>query len=104
MKPTLRSLAVVPFALTLFFVIAPPASAQAKASNASAPEGVAAKTSGMERREGLLTFHVDRKAGKVWLEVPKASGPGGEVGSYIYVESLLTGLGSNPVGLDRGQI
>ncbi|HEX7180231.1 MAG TPA: zinc-dependent metalloprotease, partial [Thermoanaerobaculia bacterium] len=47
---------------------------------------------------------VDRKAGKVWLEVPKASGPGGEVGSYIYVESLLTGLGSNPVGLDRGQI
>lgn len=102
MKPTFRSLAVVPFALTLLFATPPPAAAQAKASKD--PETVAAKTSGMERREGLLTFHVDRKAGKVWLEVPKASGPGGEVGSYLYVEGLLTGLGSNPVGLDRGQL
>lgn len=104
MKPISRLSVALPLALTLFFVTVPPASAQAKASNSNAAEGVAAKTSGMERRAGLLTFHVDRKGGKIWLEVPEASGPGGEVGSYIYVEGLLTGLGSNPVGLDRGQL
>jgi hypothetical protein len=36
--------------------------------------------------------------------VPPAQGPGGEVGSFLYVEGLLSGLGSNPVGLDRGQL
>ncbi len=44
---------------------------------AEATEGIAGKTAGMEKKEGLLTFYVDRqKAGKVWLEVPPASGPG----------------------------
>jgi hypothetical protein len=66
--------------------------------------GIAKLTAGLEKREGLLTFHVDRQRGKVWLEVPPAKGPGGEVGSYLYQEGLVTGLGSNPVGLDRGQI
>lgn len=75
-----------------------PASAEAKA------ESIASRTAGMEKKAGLLTFHIDRKGGKVWLEVPPATKPGGEVGSFIYVESILTGLGSNPVGLDRGQL
>ena len=42
--------------------------------------------------------------GYLTLEVPPAKGPRGEVGSYLYQEGLVTGLGSNPVGLDRGQI
>ncbi|HBL26769.1 MAG TPA: hypothetical protein DD490_08040 [Acidobacteria bacterium] len=71
---------------------------------AKAPDGIAARTSGMIEKRGLLTFHLDVKAGKVWLEVPPAGGAGGEVGTYLYVESILTGLGSNPVGLDRGQL
>ncbi|HSS77460.1 MAG TPA: zinc-dependent metalloprotease, partial [Thermoanaerobaculia bacterium] len=33
-----------------------------------------------------------------------AKGPRGEVASYLYQEGLVSGLGSNPVGLDRGQI
>ena len=59
---------------------------------------------GLERHEGLLTTYLDRKAGKVWLEVPAASGPSGLVGEFLYVEGLASGLGSNPVGLDRGQL
>ena len=86
----------------LFFAAPLPAADKTEAPKA--PEGIAAKTAGMDKREGLLTFYADRKAGKIWLEVPKASGPGGEIGSYIYSEGLLTGLGSNPVGLDRGQL
>ncbi len=36
--------------------------------------------------------------------MPAAKGASGEVASYIYQESIATGLGSNPVGLDRGQL
>ncbi|HEX4965568.1 MAG TPA: zinc-dependent metalloprotease [Thermoanaerobaculia bacterium] len=66
--------------------------------------GFAKLMASLEKREGLLTFYADRQRGKVWLEVPPAKGPGGEVASYIYQEGLVTGLGSNPVGLDRGQL
>ncbi|HUP43477.1 MAG TPA: DUF5117 domain-containing protein, partial [Thermoanaerobaculia bacterium] len=86
------------------------------AQAAGEPEGngglptVAEKTAGLERRDGLLPLWIDRLAGRVWLEVPAPGaapaadlGPG-VVGRYLYVEGLLTGLGSNPVGLDRGQL
>ncbi|HEX3131754.1 MAG TPA: zinc-dependent metalloprotease [Thermoanaerobaculia bacterium] len=58
----------------------------------------------MKRQPGLFPMYLDSKTGKIWLEVPAAKKPDGEVGSYLYVEALLTGLGSNPVGLDRGQL
>ncbi len=64
---------------------------------------VAELTAGLEERSGLLDLWVDPDAGKVWLELPPP-GDGGVVGSYLYVEGLVTGLGSNPVGLDRGQL
>jgi hypothetical protein len=76
------------------------------AAEAKAPKplpGIAKLTASLDKREGLLTFYADRQRGKIWLEVPPAKGPRGEVASYIYQEGLVTGLGSNPVGLDRGQ-
>lgn len=88
-------------AAALFLASVPALAAPAK--EGAKPEGLAARTAGMAKKEGLLTFYLD-KAGKVWLELPPAAGPGGEVGTYIYVDSILTGLGSNPVGLDRGQL
>jgi hypothetical protein len=66
--------------------------------------GIAKLTTGLDKREGLLTFYADRQRGKIWLEVPPAKGPRGEVASYLFQEGLITGLGSNPVGLDRGQL
>ena len=65
--------------------------------------GVGEKVEGLERLEGLMTFHVDRQRGKVYLELPPAEDS--DAGHrYLYVEGLVTGLGSNDVGLDRGQI
>ncbi|HKI06734.1 MAG TPA: zinc-dependent metalloprotease [Thermoanaerobaculia bacterium] len=84
---------------------APPKEGAAKPpAPAGALPTIAKATGGLEKRAGLLTFYVDRQKGKIWLAVPPAPGKDGEVASYLYQEGLLTGLGSNPVGLDRGQL
>jgi len=64
----------------------------------------AAKTRGLERRAGLFVTHLDVRAGKVLLELPRPIGPRGECARFLYIEGIQTGLGSNPVGLDRGQV
>ncbi|MFL6196358.1 MAG: zinc-dependent metalloprotease [Thermoanaerobaculia bacterium] len=85
-------------------LLAAPPSDSPPAGEAGAPQTIAKLTRGAEKRPGLLNFYVDRQKGKVWLEVPPAKGKDGEVASYLYTEGLLSGLGSNPVGLDRGQL
>ncbi len=59
---------------------------------------IAEKTKDLERVDGYFSFYWDPAEGKIWLEIPRL----GE--EFLYVESLATGLGSNPVGLDRGQL
>jgi len=78
----------------------------APASPAGKPssDAFAEKTKSAVRRDGLLTTWLDRKAGKLLLELPRPTGPRGECGSFLYLEGIRTGLGSNPVGLDRGQL
>ncbi|MEM8962202.1 MAG: zinc-dependent metalloprotease [Acidobacteriota bacterium] len=64
---------------------------------------VAEVTAGLQAEQGFFTVWPDPKRGKVWLELP----PPGEdrvVAELLYVEALVRGLGSNPVGLDRGQL
>jgi hypothetical protein len=98
----LRSFAAAALLSTLPLAAAPP-----PREAAEAPGGlptIAKATAGSEKWAGLLTFYVDRQKGKVWLEVPAARDKSGEVASYIYQEAIATGLGSNPVGLDRGQL
>jgi hypothetical protein len=52
-------------------------------------------------QDGLLPVHVDRRQGRVLLSLP-APDAQGIAGRFVYVASLETGLGSAPVGLDRG--
>ncbi len=67
------------------------------------PEPEFGKVAGRsEERSGLLTFHADPSDNRIWLELPADAT--GTLGEFIYVEGLATGLGSNPVGLDRGQL
>ncbi len=76
------------------------------AGAAETPEalpGVAEKVAGLESLEGLMTLHIDRQRGRVFLEMPPVEDP--DTGHrFLYVEGLVTGLGSNDVGLDRGEI
>ena len=98
----LRPFAAALLLATPSFAAAPPKE-DAEAAGGPPPT-IAKATAGSEKRVGLLTFYVDSRKGKVWLEVPAAKDKSGEVASYIYQEAIATGLGSNPVGLDRGQL
>jgi Met-zincin/Domain of unknown function (DUF5117) len=105
-RQLLRSLATtvsLAALLTASSLAAAPPSKSAEAPSGPPPT-IEKATAGFEKRAGLLTFYVDRQKGRVLLEVPAAKDERGEVGSYIYQEAIATGLGSNPVGLDRGQL
>ena len=67
-------------------------------SRLSAPERITEKVAGMEKFPGFFTFYWDAKAGKIWLEIDKWNT------EFLYVESLPAGIGSNDIGLDRGQL
>ena len=72
-----------------------------EATVVSADEAGSSKTidtSQMQAHPGFHTFYWDDSEGRVWLEVKDFDEP------FLYVNSLATGLGSNPVGLDRGQL
>lgn len=57
---------------------------------------IQSKTAGMERQDGFIPIYLDSKQGKIFLEIPRDSAR-----ALMFV-SLATGLGSNPIGLDRG--
>jgi hypothetical protein len=65
---------------------------------AQKPQTISEKVAGMEKFPGFFNFYWDAKAGKVWLEIDKWSY------EFLYVESLPAGIGSNDIGLDRGQL
>ena len=96
--------------LAALFLAALPLSAKPRKAPEPSPdeEGlptVAEKTRDLERREGFVTIYLDSRGdGKIWLEVPPPEGPRGVAMELIYIDGITTGLGSNPVGLDRGQI
>jgi Met-zincin/Domain of unknown function (DUF5117) len=70
------------------------------AAGASAPKPlptIAEKTNGMEKFSGFFTDYWDAREGKIWLQIDRWNT------GFLYVESLPNGVGSNDIGLDRGQ-
>src|SRR4026207_1706841 len=66
--------------------------------HAQKPQSISEKVAGMEKFPGFFPFYWDAKAGKIWLEIDKWNT------EFLYVESLPAGIGSNDIGLDRGQL
>jgi hypothetical protein len=56
------------------------------------------KIAGMTRKDGLFPLDWDAKAGKLYLEIPEGER------DFLLLDHLPYGLGSNDVGLDRGQL
>ena len=54
--------------------------------------------SNLTKKEGFINYYWDESKGKIYIEIEKL---GQEL---IYVNYLSAGLGSNDIGLDRGQI
>ena len=72
-----------------------PAGAQSSAS-AQQPQTIAARTAGLDRHDGFIPFYLNDRTGAIWLEIPHDST------RALMLATLATGLGSNPIGLDRG--
>ena len=80
---------------------------QAAVPQADGPPTIAEKTQGLQAVEGLFTLYPDPRSGSLWMQLPAPGNDGNDgalSASVLYIEGLRTGLGSNPVGLDRGQI
>jgi hypothetical protein len=87
-------------ALTVMMLLLPGVIAQKKSkTQASSPEKTISQiTSGMTKQEGFFDFYWDESKGKVYLEIDKLDQ------EFLYVNSLAAGVGSNDIGLDRGQL
>ena len=56
------------------------------------------KTAGMQKLPGYFNLYWDAKQGKLWLEIDKWGS------AFLYQSGLPAGIGSNDIGLDRGQL
>lgn len=61
-------------------------------------DDIEAKTKGLTKYTGYFNFYWDEKTGKIFLEIDKFDQ------EFLYVNSMPAGVGSNDLGLDRGQI
>jgi hypothetical protein len=84
--------------LSVFLLVSMTVFAQPRLSAEAKTATIAEKTPGMEKFPGYFPFYWDAKTGKIWLEIDKWNS------EFLYAESLPAGIGSNDIGLDRGQL
>src|SRR5215468_2657004 len=85
--------------LLLFGLLCPlGGQAQPRQSDATKIPTISEKVAGMEKFAGYFPLYWDSRAGKLWVEIDKWNS------EFLYVESLPAGIGSNDIGLDRGQL
>jgi Met-zincin/Domain of unknown function (DUF5117) len=68
------------------------------AQNRNEDKTIAAKTAGTLKVDGYIPLYWDAGAGKMWMEITRFNT------ELLYQVSLPAGIGSNPIGLDRGQL
>src|SRR5579859_2961506 len=65
---------------------------------ASQTPTISEKTAGAQEFAGYFNLYWDAKQGKLWLEIDKWGT------EFLYQSGLPAGVGSNDIGLDRGQL
>jgi uncharacterized protein DUF4953/uncharacterized protein DUF5117 len=76
-----------------------PATAKNGADDApQQPATITAKTANAQKLPGYFNLYWDAKAGKLWLAIDKWNT------EFLYQSGLSAGIGSNDIGLDRGQL
>ena len=59
--------------------------------------GIEERTTGMRKIDGYFPIYWEERTGNLWLEIPRFDT------EFLYATGLAAGLGSNDLGLDRGQ-
>ncbi|MBZ5526344.1 MAG: zinc-dependent metalloprotease [Acidobacteriia bacterium] len=85
------------FLFLLGTVLAVPLHAQTFPA-APPPASLTQKTATMEKLPGYFNLYWDSQSGKLWLEIDKWDQ------EFLYQTGLAAGVGSNDIGLDRGQL
>ncbi len=85
------------YALTLLAVVSCRALPDTDVDSGDRPPTIAAKTAGMRSIPGFVPLFMDELEGRLHAVLPVE-------GELLYAVSLPGGLGSNDVGLDRGQV
>lgn len=86
--------------LTLALAVSALSQKQKKASEpvTSSPETIDAKIAGMKLFPGYFAFYYDQKSDRIFMLIDKLNV------EFLYINSLTAGVGSNDIGLDRGQL
>ena len=95
--PSARRIALL---LAALVCAAAPAVAQGPgnvAASSDPPPSIEDKVAAMERLDGLFSLYWDAAAGTLYMEIARFDE------DVLYVRGLAAGLGSNDIGLDRGQ-
>jgi hypothetical protein len=71
---------------------------QLNAQNKTEDQWIHAKIAGLQKIDGYFPLYWDAANGKMWLEILRFNT------EFLYQVSLPAGVGSNPIGLDRGQL
>ncbi|HEX8336380.1 MAG TPA: zinc-dependent metalloprotease [Pyrinomonadaceae bacterium] len=85
-------------ALFVTFLALAPAAAQEGRQGRPARKSFAELTRGLQKLDGYFPLYWDAESGRLLLEISRLNS------EFLYQVSLPTGVGSNPIGLDRGQL
>ena len=88
----------LPLFLAILLTAAIPTAAQAPAPPTANLPTIAEKTASLTHLPGLFPLHWDAHQGKLYLEIPATDH------DFLLLDQLPYGLGSNDIGLDRGQL
>ncbi|MEX2281053.1 MAG: zinc-dependent metalloprotease [Gemmatimonadota bacterium] len=75
-----------------------PIAVSAQAAPRPALQSIETRTANMRKLDGFFPLYWDEAAGQLWLEIPRLDT------EVLYITGLAAGLGSNDIGLDRGQL
>jgi len=96
LRPSLSIAAIALLALPALQAQPPQRGAAAPQPPARTPT-IEERTTGMQEMDGFFPIYWEERTGNLWLEIPRFDA------DSLYTTGLAAGLGSNDIGLDRGQ-
>src|SRR5690606_12903949 len=94
----MKKLLLLPLVFVLSVTIAQKKKTEAQPTPTPQATGIAAKVAGMKHFPGYFDFYYDENQDQIFFVVDKFTT------EFLYVSSLPAGIGSNDIGLDRGQL